>query len=306
MNINHILVDMDPTQSQQPALKKAITLAKYFDASIELFLVDYHSGLVANWFYKESILEELKINFLASKRRWLDTYINEVLDIGLTVSTDVRWHKPIYEAIIQKAVECRADLVIKSTHNHPTINKIFFTPNDWQLLKQCPVPLLLVKQNTSLKYQNIMAAIDPSQSHDKTQRLDKVILDTTQKMSSKLSATAHAAHCYEPVSIWLWNGAGADEYNLNVSLPDHESYFEQLHQHHIEAFNQIIKNHQFNEQNQYLEAGEVSQQLMKIVDEHDIDLIVMGTTYRSGLLGNTVEKVLDDINCDILAVKCES
>ncbi len=305
MKVKHILVDMDPTQAEQPALTKAIILAKEFGASIELFLVDYHNGLVANWFFNERRLEELKAAYLASKKRWLDSYVNQVVDAGISVSTDVSWHKPLYEAINQKVVESHADLAIKSTHRHPTVNKIFFTPNDWQLLKTCPVPLLMVKSHTANNYRNIMAAIDPSQSHDKAQCLDKIILDTTQALSVKLSAVAHVAHCYQPVDMQLWNAAGLNEYQLDIPVPDHQKYLEQLNQHHIDEFTQQIKNYNFAKENQHIEAGFVSSQLLKIVDKQQIDLIVMGTTYRTGLLGSTVENLLDDINCDILAVKCE-
>lgn len=46
---------------------------------------------------------------------------------------------------------------------------------------------------------------------------------------------------------------------------------------------------------------------MKFVEENGVDLVIMGTLARSGvlgmLIGNTAEEVLDRIQCSVLALK---
>ena len=307
MNINHILVDMDPTSDQQPALDKAITLAKRFNASIELFLVVYNSGIKNQWFLDSEQLEKIKQSYIKSQQRWLDTYVNEVVNAQLSVSADVRWHKPIYEAIIDKVKESNADLVIKSTHQHPTLSKVFFNPNDWQLLKACPVPLLLAKQRTNDNYDHIMAAIDPTQSHGKPEGLNKIIMDTTKAWSESLSASAHVAHCYESLELQMWQNIGIDSsaYGIGSGLTaeEYQNYKEQLDSRQTERFEKMIEASGFSEENKHLESGTAVEMLPELVNRNNIDLLVMGTTYRTGLLGSTVEKILDNVNCDILAVK---
>ena len=305
MNIKRILVDMDPMSEQQPALTRAITLAKKFDASIELFLVVYNSSLMVEWFFDNEQLEKVKLAYIKTKQRWLDTFVSKVAEAKIPVSVDVRWHKPIYEGINKKVKESNADLVIKSTHRHPTINKIFFNPNDWQLLKSCPVPLLLAKQNCSDEYSHIMAAVDPTQSHGKPEGLDKVILDTTIDLSEALSATAHVTHCYEPIGTTMWRGVEANSPGLGLSFDEYGDYFEQLKIFQNEQFTNILSSYNFDEENKHLESGDAVSLLPELVDKNNIDLLIMGTTYRTGLLGSTAEKILDNIHCDILAVKPE-
>ena len=135
MKINHILVDMDPTKKQQPALSRAILLAKKFNTSIELLLIVYNDDLMSQWFIDDERLELNTKSIMAPHKLWLESYVKEVTDAEIPVTVDVRWHTPIYEGIINKIKDSNADLLIKSTHQHPTINRIFFTPNDWQLLK---------------------------------------------------------------------------------------------------------------------------------------------------------------------------
>ena len=305
MNIKHILVDMDPTNDQQPALTRAISIAKRFNATIELFLVVYNSSLMVQWFYDEEQLEKVKQEYLKSKQRWLDTFVSQVVDAKVPVTADVQWHKPIYEGIIQKVKQSNIDLVIKSTHRHPAINKIFFSPNDWQLLKTCPVPLLLAKQDSSKDFANVMAAIDPCQSHGKPEGLDKIILDTTTELSQVISATPHAAHCYEPIELNLWQGVGMNYPGYGVALIEHGDYLEESRKHQNDRFDSILSNYTIADSNKHLVKGEPDKLLPEIVEDYDIDLLIMGTTYRTGLLGSTAEKILDSVHCDILAVKPE-
>ena len=53
--------------------------------------------------------------------------------------------------------------------------------------------------------------------------------------------------------------------------------------------------------------GDPCQMIIDYVDKNDIDLIVMGTIGRSGLsgllIGNTAERVIDRVNCSVLAIK---
>jgi len=303
MKINNILVDMDPTKEEQPALNRAVELAKLHDASIELFLADYHRELAANWLWNETQMEKVKKAFLKTKRRWLETYVSAVVKEGLSVSVDVRWHKPLYEGIIIKAKESKADIVIKSTHRHPLVNKVFFTPNDWQLLKRCPVPVLFAKERTHTNYRQIMAAVDPSRVHDKPETLDKSILNAASSLAEKLSAERHVVHCFEPVGIELWRDLGVGAQGLEVEAFDHVEYVNRLEKHHRDEFESLIKDYQFSNECKHLEQGTARKLLPKIVDENNIDLLVVGIMSRSGILGGTAEKILDKVNCDILAIK---
>ncbi|PCJ49030.1 MAG: universal stress protein [Gammaproteobacteria bacterium] len=307
MKINHILVDMDPTKKQQPALSKAIILAKKFNASIELLLIAYNSGLMSQWFIDDERLEAIKEGYISSHRRWLDSHIKQVIDAHIPVTIDVRWHTPIYEGIIKKIKDSNADLLIKSTYQHSKVNKIFFTPNDWQLLKVCPIPLLLTKAETADEYTKIMAAIDPTQSRGKPEGLDKVILDATTSLAQTLSASAQVAHCYEAVELPMWPGVGTSPVDIGLAIGlspmDYEEYIKQLNAHHTELFEQMIANYDFPTESKHLVEGKASETLPQIVDDNNIDLMVIGTTYRRGLLGSTAEKILDNINCDIFAVK---
>ena len=68
----------------------------------------------------------------------------------------------------------------------------------------------------------------------------------------------------------------------------------ELNAHHSELFEQIIENYDFSTESKHLVEGKATEFLPKIVDDN-ISLLVIGTTYRRGLLGSTAEKILDNI-----------
>jgi universal stress protein E len=304
MKIKHILVDIDPTTDEQPALKRAVQLAKISGASIELFLVVHQSAIVFNTFLDENQLNKAKQSYVKSKKRWLNTYVDDVVNSDIQVSTDVCWHTPIYEAIIDKALSCKADLVIKSTHKHSTLNKIFFTPNDWQLLKTCPIPILLAKSCTSPDYKQIMAAVDPSQAHNKPESMDQTILQTTESLSTLLDVKPSAVHCYDPGDVGFWSDLGVNPLGFESVAFNYQDYLDQFEKSRLDQFHSLTSKYPSIGDNCILVSGHPATELPELVDEHKVDLLVMGTSYRSGLLGSTVEKILDAVHCDVLAVKC--
>lgn len=314
-SIKKILVDLDPNNEEQPALMRAIYLAKQYGATLTLFLVAYNRGLVSNLFFDTAQLDAAKQGYINSKKRWVETYLKSATDADVQADYDIVWAKPIYEAINKKAEEGGYDLVIKSTHHHLKINKIFFTPNDWQLLKTCPKPIILAKtigvddSEQAKPYVNVMAAIDPSNRHNHSKELDPKILHTAREIASSTNAKIHAIHCYDPVAYQLWAdigigmGAGMGPADFTMGQDNYDQYIEQLKQDNEKQFGEALDQVNFPKENLHLEEGYPEQVLPEVVKEQNIDLLVMGTSYHSGLIGSTIEKILDDVDCDVMAVR---
>ena len=111
----------------------------------------------------------------ATQKR-LEALAAPLLAQGLDVRTDARWDYPLHEAIIRKAVEWGADLVVKDTHHHSVLRRSIFSNTDWNLIRQCPMQLLLVKPRAIGHVPCIVAAVDPLHPRDKAASLDDRIL----------------------------------------------------------------------------------------------------------------------------------
>jgi universal stress protein E len=57
----------------------------------------------------------------------------------------------------------------------------------------------------------------------------------------------------------------------------------------------------------HIVKGEADRVIQDLVQEHNADLVVMGTVARTGIpgliMGNTAESILNNIGCSVLAVK---
>ena len=175
----------------------------------------------------------MKDEYVASKFRWLETYLSDVAEQGLTVKLDVRWNNNFVEAVLEKSESSQADLVVKSTHQHPSFNKIFFTPSDWQLLQQSNAPLLLVKKQTRSHYQTIMAAVNPTNDESKEEGLDSSILQTSIGLTSLCEASIHICHCYQALGFELWQGMSSVGMEQSVASPSFDEYQQGVRSLHI-------------------------------------------------------------------------
>lgn len=294
---------MDDCCDHQAALVQAIKIAKKTTANIELFLVVYKSEFVCHWNFEQAQLDALQQQYIASKLRWLETYSPEVKCSDINVKLEVVWHADVSCAVLSKVASCGASIVIKSTKKNSTINKILFTPSDWQLLEHCPVPLLLTKNTEDYLYHKIMAAVDPERTHDKAENLDTKILQAGLAMAELFEAHVHVCHCYQAIGIELWQGMSAVGMDHSLINGDFHEYSDAIKDHHQVVFNALLSDYTFDEQSTHLVAGSPEYELPELVKTQQVDLLVMGMANNGKFIGNTVEKILDNIDCDILSLK---
>jgi len=301
--IKHILVIMDPKSDHQPALVQAIKIAKKLSATVELFVVAYDSNFVSHWNFNKEQLAGLQKEYVSSKLRWLETYVTEAEMQGVHTKLDVIWHAGFSSAVVAKVASSNVSLVIKSTKQYSTLKKIFFTPSDWQLLEHCPVPLLLTKSLSVVSYDQVMAAVDPGKNNEKPEDLDAKILSVTMTMADLFDASAHVCHCYQPIGIELWQGMSSVGMDHSLVNGDFSDYSDAIKHHHQVAFEQLLSDYDFDKNSSHLVAGSAEFELPELVKANHVDLLVMGMANNGKFIGNTVEKILDNVDCDILSLK---
>ena len=205
--------------------------------------------------------------------------------------------------MLEKSESSQADLVVKSTHQHPSFNKIFFTPSDWQLLQQSNAPLLLVKKQTRSHYQTIMAAVNPTNDESKEEGLDSSILRTSIGLASLCEASIHICHCYQALGFELWQGMSSVGMEQSVASPSFDEYQQGIKEHHQKLFDRLLDDFSVDEHATHLVEGDVEYELPQLVDKYQTDLLVVGMKNEVKFFGNSVENILDNVHCDILSVK---
>src|SRR5690606_31109198 len=171
-----ILSIIDPTTDDQPAVERAAQLAKSLGATLELFICDYDQYLAGGRLFDSKSLEKARQSLLKNHRARLEKRAAPIRADGVHVDVDVRWARPLDQGIVRKVMDTQPMLVVKDTHYHVALRRSLLSNTDWNLIRSCPAPLLLVKPRPVASPPTVLAAVDPVHEHDKPAELDRAIL----------------------------------------------------------------------------------------------------------------------------------
>ncbi len=301
--INKILAVVDPTIEDQPAVRRAIWLAKSTGAELELLVCYYSKYLTDDLLFPSPSLATARKQFIASHEQHLEEIAEPVRAAGMTVRTSVVWDHPLCDGIIRQAVSYGADIVIKDTHHHSAVTRALLTNTDWNLIRHCPSPLWLVKPHGFAEQPVFVAAIDPNHEHDKPAALDDKILQLSKFMAGAVGGVVHAFHSYDPD-----NAIAATTANVSVpgSLP-FDDIEQQMRDDHQQRFQEITKLHHIDDDKVHLVVGLTHEEIPAIAEQIGADVVVMGAVARNRwkrlLIGATAERTLEYLPCDLLIVK---
>ena len=124
---------------------------------------------------------------------------------GLSVSVDVVWDHPFDRAIVNKAAAHDYWLVAKDTRHHNLAQRTLLTNVDWLLIRKCPVPLLLVKDRKLAAEPVVLAAVDPTNEHDKPAALDERIYTFAAELA-RTDRWGHSPKSWRPgqgENLWM-------------------------------------------------------------------------------------------------------
>jgi universal stress protein E len=303
--LDRILAVIDPTVDVQVGAAKAVRLARLSGASLELFACDFDPALTGQPFFDTDALRRLREDFIADRAEYLEDLAEELRAGGLEVTTHVHWDNPLHEGILRRVAEFTPDLLVKDTHYHSVLRRALFTNTDWNLIRRCPVPLLLSRTTEWAAQPLILAALDPGHHGDKPAALDHDILDAAQLLARYLDGTVEAVHAFFPAAL-LAATTGMAGLPLAPELGVTE-LLESERARVAAAAREITRAHGLGEKSVRVLQGSAVEVLPRVAAEDQVDLVVMGAVSRSRLrevfIGSTAERVLDRLPCDVLVIR---
>jgi universal stress protein E len=299
-SIHNILVIVDPTAKQQAAVAKAAVLAEKFQARLDLFVCDTKAAREIR--LAEHLRKSPAAPFEENLRQVLDSLAAPLRERGIDVTTEVLAADPLHTALLDRVKRTCADLVVKDTHHHTVAQRTFLTNTDWELIRGCPVPLLLVKPAPWSSGHRIGAALDPGHLDDKPRLLDRCILEEATRLAKVLDGDLHAIHAYIPAAMIAVAVAAPP---LVVDVPNETLAEERKAK--LKELSALTSDYGLRTTNIHLETGAVPEVLCRLARECEIDIMVMGAVSRRALkrilIGSTAETVLEQLPCDLMVVK---
>jgi universal stress protein E len=293
MREDTILVVVDPdAEGAQPVIDRAAWLAELGGARLELFCCDYNADVDAGrastvWVPEPNAREKL----LDRRRHALESLAEPLRARGLTVTVDVVWEHPLDAAVVKKAAAHDYWLVAKGTRHHTVLERTLLTNVDWHLIRDCPAPLLLVKERALAVEPVILAAVDPLNEHDKPAALDDRIFNFGSELARVLRGHLHIVHAFSTP--------------MGVELP--AEIGQAIADEHRDALRKFLDRHPVVGDRSHLFEGLPHECLVQAAKDHAADFVVMGAIARRGLkrlfIGSTAERTLDRLPCDLVIIK---
>ena len=300
-----ILVVVDPTADAQPAAERGAMLAARLDCPLELFICHYDPQLASGFLFGSAEREEIRRQSLRHQLGYLKDLAVKLDAGGTEISTKVVWDTPLAEGVIREVLRSEPRLVLKDTHHHSAISRTLFTHTDWHLIRDCPVPLWLVKPGQTVG-NAVLAAVDPVHEHEKPAGLDERILTEAHVFADLLGGALHIYHGYDTAPAI----ARAGTYTMSPTPVPVEEITERVKTAHREKYEALLESQDIEPERTHLLGGAPAEVLPALARQIDAGLVVMGAIARSRLqqaiVGSTAERVLDHIPCDVLVVKPEA
>ena len=301
--IRRILVAVkNPAARTLPAVNKAAQIAKGLGAQLTLFH-DIATPLYAEALQqREGDLKSWQREIQTARREQLEKLAARVRRHGIDVDVAADWDFPPYEAIIRKAQRISADLLVVENHHgtgrHPARWLLAYT--DWELLRLCPIPVLLVKNRRMYHRPRVLAAIDPAHGRAKASNLDRQILRAGAQLVHALHGELHAVHAVPPVLPVV----SAMPDGVLIDIGEQSVALERSARRRLEK---VVDGFDIKRSHCHLLEGRPNDVIPRIAKRERGAIVAMGVVSRSGFkrffIGNTAEFVMDAVTSDLLVVK---
>jgi universal stress protein E len=264
---NRILAVIDPTQHEQWALHKALSIAKSRPGSeISAFLC-VHSTIRCN------DVKRLRDVELRRHSLWLEQILAGFVNDGIPINPVVEWNEKWREAICSAAKRKKSHLVVKRASGRPES----LANSDRQLIRTLQnSALLLVKNDPATARRKILVAVDFNATDVDHKALNEAIMELGSRVRGSSSEIELHSICAYPDS---------DKY---VHAPD------------IAKLLGIERSHA------HIRQGRAVDLIPEMANKIHADLVILGNVRRRGLsgivTGNTAEKILKEVEADVLVL----
>ncbi|WP_339487915.1 universal stress protein [Pseudomonas sp. RL_5y_Pfl2_70] len=294
-----LLLIAPPAMNHTPAFDRALALAQALQRPLHIVAFDYLQALAMAGLFAPEQVAVARDAYLEKHRHWLEEQAARMRGNGIVVTSEVVWVQDPYAEILHFINEMPLLLIIKDAHEESALKRVFFTPLDWQLLRDCPIPVHLVTNALNPRPRHVLAIIDVLRSEDQDLVFNDQIIDAASKLAEVCNARLQLLHVYD------WTAAYAQDFGFGA-LPLATGIYEAQGTAQHEAFAATAERHGVSNDCRHFIEGVPVPAICRFVEEQNVDVIVAGTVQHKGMskrLGTTAEQLLHRAPCSVLAIK---
>jgi universal stress protein E len=300
---NTLLAVLELDSNPDLLISRATWIAKAFSLNVHIVLYEPDSGALLGSFSISHEADEIRERIHHAQAEIVEEYAVKLRSEGIEVSTAVLRLRPLGERILDIAAAVKPKLVLKSTTYHSAAERSIMVDSDWQLMRICPYPLWLVKADSMPDEPTIVAAVDPSNAHDKPAVLDREVVLSAQAVANAIGGNVELVHVYERLA-----GIGRAAIKaLNPQVLQIDEIDARIRDQHRNALDKLAVACEIEPGRVHQLPGHTHEILPMFTRTRPTGLLVMGALARWGvkkmIIGSTTERVIDHVACDVLIVR---
>ena len=287
-----LLVIADRDDKRQLALRAALDLVRGTTAVIWFVGFAYESATDDPALLSAAAARRLRTSLLKDRLAELTEVAERQATPGVSIVPEAIWARDIAAWVNEQLPDRRPDILVKSGHRSESV---LYTPTDWRLLRECRLPVMIVRDRLRRKPQRILAAVDLVSKAPVQRALDKRVLDTAAAIATRMNGELHVV-CAIPVSTVV----------QDLDLIDTRRLEARVRRRLARDLDTLVKIYGLSPARIVLKAGPPDRIIDGAASKLKAALVVMGTIGRKGLkgklLGNTAEQVLHTNRCNVLVL----
>ena len=287
---------------EESTFKRAVIMAKNNQAQLNVVDIIEEFPREMRMLATSMHIADLLHIAMTEQRKRFEHLVAPMRDQGVKITTKVLCGTPFLE-IIREVLRNKHDLVIKAAKGKSGLKEILFGSTAMHLMRKCPCPVWVIKPAHRKKYARVLAAVDPDPSDEKRNALNTRIMELATSISHLEGSEFHVVHAWtlytEKMSTGRWG----------LSKSEMDSLARETRKLHKSQLAKLVEKHAPGNPNDriHLLNGNAEILIPALAKRKRIELIVMGTVCRTGIeglfIGNTAEKVLQQVDCSVLTLK---
>jgi universal stress protein E len=290
MDIIKITTILDKPKHDQVAWRRTLELQKQSGASVEAVSFVWNAMCENSSALNAADRRKLRRGLIEQRKAWLHKMA------GKAPAAKVR-ERSIYGHDIANWVaddlsKKKPDLLVKTVHKS---GSLVHTPTDWELLRSCPVPVLLTSKRRGKPSGNIVAALDLRNLDTKHRHLNCKVLEAAHCFAELSGARVHVVFAVEISQVLR----DLDIVNETVSK---KKVVKKI----TPELERLLKPYQISKSRIHMPVGKAGRVVAQVSRKVNADLLVIGSSaHRAKQLvgfGTSAERIVTKTACDVLAV----
>lgn len=282
--LEKILIATDLSSSSNELVQHGIDIAKLVGSKIILvYVLNLNTGN-----------EKIKKFILNATINQLEHIKNKIIDHGIECDDPIVAYGSISDKIVEEASINDVNLILMGSIGKKIDTKDKLGNTAFKVIQKTQIPVWVHKIGSNLKISKVLCPIDFSDSSSRA--LNNAIL-----LSKKLDATLYVMNVYESEHPYEY----LDIHYLETEIEKERKINEKEFKEYLKAINfrEVPYKH-------ILTNGFPEVEILRAIKENNIDLLMMGTTGKSGLskffMGSVTEKVTREVPCSFITSKSKN